>query len=316
MNSPLPRVIQAQLDQADALQAQDQAAREAAQAQPAVVNIADLIVPTPPKAPEPPAAVTPQAPAAPAQPAPPPPDPYEQKYRTLQGKYNAEVPVLREQVQQLADQLRQVQEARSTQTPTPPQASDPKDLENFGADLVDFVNRVATAKAAEAAQQLHQKLAGLDERVQGVAKETVESKEAQFYATLNHLAPDWAQINERPDWLEWLGQVDPVYGLPRQAALDHAIKQLNAERVVRVISTFKAQLPPPPKPPESLQNQVAPEPVGSGAAPVAPQKPILAEAAVTRFYRDLAQGKYRGREAEAKALEAQIDAAVAEGRVR
>jgi hypothetical protein len=316
MNSPLPRVIQAQLDQAEALQAQDQAAREAAQARPAVVDIADLIVPEPPKAPEPPAAVTPQAPAAPVQPAPPPPDPYEQRYKTLQGKYNAEVPALREQVQQLADQLRAVQEARSAQTPTQPQPVEPKDLENFGADLVDFVNRVAAMKAAEAVQPLHQRFAGLDERVQGVAKETVESKEAQFYATLNHLAPDWTQINERPDWLEWLGQVDPVYGLPRQAALDHAIKQLNAERVVRVINAFKAQLPPPPKPPESLQNQVAPEPVGTGAAPPVAQKPILAEAAVQRFYKDLAQGKYRGREAEAKALEAQIDAAVAEGRVR
>ena len=48
----------------------------------------------------------------------------------------------------------------------------------------------------------------------------------------------------------------------------------------------------------------------------ADEKPVISAADIDRFYSDVAHGRYTGREREKNAREAQIHAAVREGRVR
>ena len=315
MTQALPTRVQAELNAADALMAQDQAARAAA---PPVATIADLTKPPVPQAQTP---VPP--PTAPTPPAAPPAESFEQKYKSLQGKYNAEVPALARKaaeqdrvIAEMSAQLRTLTETKAAPT-TPPvsDAQDIKDIKDFGPDLCEMVARVTSKKIAEAMAALEPRLAQLGGQVTTVTQQAAVSAETQFYQLLSKLMPDWEQINGQEAWLKWLGVIDPVYGVRRQAGLDDAFAKLDAERVATVFSTFKASIPPAPTP-ETLQNQQVPDTSGGSPPPAPDAKPILSQQAVQAFYRDQSRGVYAGREAEAAAIEAQIDIAVAEGRVR
>lgn len=305
----LPKRVQADLQAAEALEAKIQ--QERAQPDNTVADAAALVATPPPNEPQ-------SAPPEPVAPEPPPPPPqpredFEQKYRTLQGKYSAEVPQLQRQLNELnAQHQRMLAEQAKREQKAEPQAADPKDIENFGADLIEMVRRYIGQQDTA----YEQRFAALEQKVSGVSHQSATTLEQTFYATLDQLVPDWKDINTDQRWLAWLGETDPVYGAPRQAALDAAHERMDVQRVANVFRAYKASLPPPAKPPSSLANQVAPSGAASAQPTAAPAKPVLSQKAITDFYNDLGRGRYAGREAEAASIEAEINLAVAEGRVR
>lgn len=318
----LPQAIQRLEDEANAITQQLQT--QAPDAEPVVTDASQLI----------PANEAPEAPPpAPTQPAPTAEsaDNYEHKFKTLQGKYNAEVPRLTralqeaerkmQALQQQMDELRTKTETKQVETEAKPTA-DPKDIENFGADLVDMVNRQAQSVYSTLVAQLNKQVSSFDERIKaleqqvtGVSQKADTTLEQQFYAVLTGLVPDWEQINTDERWLAWLAEIDPVYGAPRQAALNAAHQALDPRRVANVFNAFKATLPTK-KAADSLSAQVAPSGAASSVPTAAPAKPILSSKFIENFYNDVARGRFSGREAEMQRLEAEISTAVAEGRVR
>lgn len=318
----LPAAIQRLEDEANAILQQAQQPEQADEQ--VVTDPAQLV-----SANEAPQEPTTPAPVAPA-PAADPSDGYEHKFKTLQGKYNAEVPrltrALQEAERKLQEMQRSVEELRTKAETKPADTeakheADPKDIENFGADLVEMVNRqsqrVYSALAAQFSKQVaafDERIKALEQQVSGVSQKADTTLEQQFYAALGGLVPDWEKINTDERWLAWLAEVDPVYGAPRQAALDAAHQALDPRRVANVFNAFKASIPA--KPSNSLSSQVAP----SGAATTVPSapaaKPILASKFVENFFNDVARGRYAGREAEMQRIEAEINAAAAEGRIR
>jgi hypothetical protein len=216
---------------------------------------------------------------------------------------------LKEQVRALT------QAAKQATQPKEKPAVDPKDIEAFGADLIDMVQRQASASHAALRDEFATRIAALEQAVTGVSQKTNESMESQFYATLRSMVPDWQQINTDERWLAWLGEEDPTFGLPRQAALERAHATKDAGRVAALFTQFKNTLPKPRQ--ETLDSQVAP--TGTGApvptAPVEAPKQRISQKFVQSFYRDVAQNKYRGREAEAARIENEINLAAAEGRI-
>lgn len=304
--------VQADLQAAEALEAQLQAPTSGA---PVVTSVADLVAP-PAANPPPNEPTQQQAPVEPvAQPAPPKED-FEHKYRVLQGMYSADVASTKKQLSEMerrfagvVDELTTLKARETSAAPAP--AVDSKDVENFGADLVEMVQRHMDKVLA----LVNTRLGTLEQKVNGVTQQTALTQEQQFYATLGTLVPDWKEINVDQRWLAWLAQEDPVYGAPRQAALDVAHQRMDPVRVASVFKAFKDGLPPPPAP-SSLADQVAPSGAASVVPVATPPKPFLSEKAINDFYRDLGRGFYAGREAEANQIEAEINAAVAEGRVR
>lgn len=300
----LPKRVQAELEAAEALQAQmDQQALANA---PQAIGISQV----PPPVPNEPPSANPPPPPAPVPP-PPPKEDFEHKYKVLQGMYAADVKNLSKQLSELTSQFQSFRETKAP-APEPVKATvDPKDVEAFGADLIEMVQRYAERQAAE----VERRLTALEATVHGVAAQSAQTQEQTFYATLNRIVPDWRDINVDPRWLAWLGQRDPVYGAPRQAALDQAFSRLDAEHVASVFNAFVASLPAAPAP-ASLEDQVAPSSVSSTppAAPAA--RPVITQKSITDFYNDVSRGRYVGRESEQARLEAEINAALAEGRVR
>jgi hypothetical protein len=317
-----PRIVQRQLEEAETL------ARNMNSGPAAVVvdNVSQLNTAEPPP-------VTPVEAAPPLQPsvAPAPPaENWEQKYRTLQGMYQAEVPALRTKaaasestLTALQEQVRVLVAAQKAQPPVKQSvAVVPEDVERYGADMLDMVNRYAAQVFAsmkgefqEHVVKIESRISALESTIAGVNQKTDTTLESQFFATLASLVPDWEKINVSDEWLAWLAEVDPVYGVPRQAALDAAHKRGDVRQVSAVFNMFKSTRPA--KPSDALASQVQPNGSGGGnQTPAAtPVKQLLSQKFVQSFFTDVAKGRYRGREAEEARITSEINMAAAEGRI-
>lgn len=318
----LPRSIQAQLEQANALlEAANKPPEAPAPAEPA--QVADPAPEPAPAAPEPQATQEP-----PAQPQ-PQPDVWEHKYKTLQGLFNREVPTLQTKVKDLESQLQEAvarlnKAAEAQAKPAEPEkpTADPKDVENFGSDLVEMVQRVAGSMLSRAAgdlqtkaASLEQRLAQLEQALKGTTQTVAVTAEQAFFDRLTKLVPDWESVNANQAFLAWLAEIDPILGQPRQVALDAAQQTLNADRAAAVFKAFTGAQPVAPKS-NPLDKQVSPKGAAS-AAPVAPAQPVIyTQQQVVDFYNAKRRGEFRGREKEAAQFEAEINLAIAEGRVR
>jgi hypothetical protein len=314
----LPRSIQAQVEQANAVLAQANPQPQEPQAE-----IAPEAPEAQQQAPEPTASTE-----TPAQPTQPQPDVWEHKYKTLQGLFNREVPGLQNQVKDLRSQLetavaRLNEAADAKAKPSEPAApvADPRDVENFGSDLVEMVQRTAERMFGRAASELQgqaarieQRLAQLEQALQGTHETVAMTAEQSFFDRLTKMVPDWEQINANDAFLAWLAEVDPVYGHPRQSALNAAQQSMNAERAAAVFKAFAATQPSAPKP-NAVAKQVSPK-AAATAAPTSQTKPILTQQQIVDYYNAKRRGEYRGQEAEVQRIESMINQAIAEGRVQ
>lgn len=309
----LPPRVQRDLDAAEALEASFQAPAF----DPDIVQDVASLIAHPPTDP---LAVAPQVPAAAPVAAPPAPvaqtviSEIEAKYKTLQGMYakdvtrtKADLGMALERIQQLEAQER----AKPTESATPA-ALDPKDVEEFGADIIKMVQRYVEQEV----QELRGRVAALETQVTGVEQKTAQTREEAFYTLLDKLVPYWRDANVDPRWLAWLDVKDEVYGVPRDAALKAAYKRLDAEQVARIFDSFVKSLPAAPQPAESLESQVAPSGSGASVEPVqTPVKQRITQAAITKFYNDVGRGLFKGTQQEHDRIVAEIDDAVREGRV-
>ena len=314
----LPKSIQAQVEQAEATLASYAAPVTAQPEAPVPIEVTA----NPPVEPAP-------APEPPPVPAPPTEESWEHKFRSLQGLFNKNVPELQGQVKDLTRRLEQalgaLEAAKAAPTPQEPatQTVDPRDAENFGADLVDMVHRIAERRFGSVAQQVEarfseiQKVLGtVEQRLEGTNQTVAVTAEQAFFDKLTKHVPEWEQINANPAFLAWLSDSDPVYGVPRQRALDSAREQLDVGRTASVFRAFAPVTQPAPVARNVVDRQVSPKAGASGPAPTAPTVTSLTQKQIADFYNDVARGKYRGREAEAAAIEQSVNSAIAEGRVR
>lgn len=319
----LPRHLQEQLDQANATLEQINNPQPAPIPEPAPAEPQAQVAEPEPQ-PEPtPAAPEPQANPEPQAQTQQQPDVWEHKYKTLQGLFNREVPSLQGKVKDLEarlhDAVERLNAAADAKAATPEApAANPQDVENFGQDLVDMVARVARGSLGDVAKTFEQRLARIEEALKGTTQQVAMTAEQSFFDRLAKAVPDWEAVNINQGFLAWLSEIDPILGQPRQAALDAAQQSLNAERAIAVFNAFKATLPQAPAKPTSspVDKQVSPK--GSAASP-APQQnapKIWSQQEVVDFYAAKRRGDFRGRDADAQALEAQINLAMAEGRIR
>lgn len=269
--------------------------------------------------------------AVPAEPPAPAPAPvqddeakWEHRFKTLQGMHN----------QNMADSKRRLQEANALVADLKKQIAsikaekaaptvDPKDVETFGEDLLGMVQRVVDAKLGHTQAQMDNRLVDLESQVQGTVQTVTGNAEALFLDRLAAMVPDYEAVNVEQGLLDWLAIVDPIYGEPRQAALDRAVAALNPVAVAAIFNAYKAAkgaaaapAPGKPSPQSQLAKQASPR-GSSSTPPAAPaaSKRIYRQSEVAQFYDDVTKGRYRGRQEEMKREEAAINAALAEGRI-
>lgn len=359
MNSALPKAVRKQVEEANRIADEYYKSQQP----PADPNAAPANPPADPSA-QPNASATPPAdppPAQPvaAQPAQLPQESWEQKYRVLQGKYNAEVPRLQRTVQDQGNALRDLQAQLTTtqnllaslgaQRGNPPAESNApaaapvqparlvkdEEIREFGADLIDVIRRVAREENSSLLPEIDRRVAPVAQRAteatqvaNAAAGRVARNDQQSVLELLNEKVPKWQELNEDPEFLNWLDQRAPYSKQTRAELLTQAYQTHDGPRVVEFFEGYlkeHAAVTPSPTPPaapaapqKKLDDFVAPGTPKTGAASTqdVSGKRVWARAEISKFYVDVQQGKYRTRIDEMKKLEADIFAAQKEGRIR
>lgn len=232
---------------------------------------------TPPEG-TPPAGATPPEGTAPAGVT--PLEGWEQRYKVLQGKYNAEVPRLQRRVNEQEETQRDMrmqltatqnllaslsQQQRGTPPAGEPPAGTPpakrslikdEEVTEFGADLIDVMRRVVREEHATLLPEIDRRVAPIAQRADQaaqaaghVAQRVAHNDEQTVLAMLNEHVPKWRELNEDVEFLAWLDQVDPFSNHKRIALLDQAYKTHDGPRVVAFFNGYlkeHAAVTPPP----------------------------------------------------------------------
>ena len=318
-NQALPESIQRQLAEAEALEQQlyGQAAPDG-NTEPA---------PEPVEEPAPIVEQVVEPVTQPVQVADPEEDTYRRRYEVLRGKYDAETPRLYAQLRETTEQLQHAfSEIEKLKTATPPKqeaTSKDSDAETFGEDLVEVVDRRASAKAqalvAKEMADVRAYIKQLEAKVGNVGEQVAVSAQDRFLNQLGKVVPDYEAVNQDPKFLEWLSVVDPTFGFNRQASLDNAVQTLNAQQAADIFSAYKMltgkQVNQQQKQQvrQELERQVAPQSTKASAS-VQPGARVWS---VSEYEQALdprnigTMGRVRADE-----LYADAEAAYAEGRVR
>tara|TARA_R100000808_G_C2155041_1_gene166723 strand:+ start:1127 stop:2083 length:957 start_codon:yes stop_codon:yes gene_type:complete len=258
---------------------------------------------------------------------------WAQKYRTLQGMYNAEVPQLHKQVQDQNAKLAQFEQLLATinqQKPQPPKAEPlitDKDVEEYG-DSIDVMRKVSKEELNGVQGELNSMRAQLAQltqttvpQVQQLSNRIGSTQEQMFWSNLSSIAPDWQTINESQGFQDWLLEVDPLSGVTRQVYLEDAQKKFDVERVAQFFLTWSslngtgsAQQKKQASNSE-LRRQISPKKGRSSGTNAPGSKSTYTQADIGKFYADIRKGKYKGRDEERAKIERDIFAAQAEGRI-
>lgn len=264
---------------------------------------------------------------------------FEQKYKTLQGMYNAEVPRLHQQVREQTQRMQQMEQLLSSlsankqepkEEPARQQYVTEQDIEDYG-DSIDVMRKVSREELTAVAQRLatienafNQLQSNIVPQVNTVIQQQQASSEQAFWSQLAGAVPNWRDVNSDPDFQSWLLQADQLTGLTRQTYLEDAQRALDANRVIAFFRTWLemnggsqapvAQTTGSAK--SELEKQVAPGRPRSAGAKASSKAKVYTLKDIEKFFEDVRKGKYKGREDERAKIERDIFSAQRENRIQ
>lgn len=269
---------------------------------------------------------------------------YAQRWRTLQGQFNAEVPRLRGANKELQSRVAQLESLLSSisNAPTAAPAAQQSaqklvtddDVAEYG-DSIDMMRKVTREEVGSLQgkiAQLESVIANLTQSVSGsvipqvqrVAQQQAASAEERFWGNLAQRVPNWQQINNDQDFQSWLLDIDPLTNTSRQTHLEIAQRDLDVNRVVAFFNAFTAasgKFAPqanaqPNRSASELEKQIAPGRArGSAGGSAGQTAKTYTPDDIKKFFNDVRSGRYKGRETERDRVERDIFAAQREGRI-
>lgn len=263
-----------------------------------------------------------QSVAAPAEPAtsneapPAPPaeeNPWEQRYKSLRGKYDAEVPRLAASNKELTAKLQSIEKEleslRNAKASVAEPLVKPEEVQEFGEPLVDLIRRAAREEVSAKETEILQ----LKSRLEQFEASNVKNAEVDFYTRLSAACPEWEELNRDEGFLKWLAEYDELTGLQRQDSLDDAHKNNDAVRAARFFNKWKDMVKEQAATStKSLAEQVVPA-TSTVSTPPAGKK-IWTRAEIQDFYSKARRGEISDK--DMVAIEADIHAAHIEKRIR
>jgi hypothetical protein len=259
---------------------------------------------------------------------------WKQKYKTLQGMYDAEVPRLHSQVKELNaelakldNQLKQQEAAREEQKAQLAKAEavarlvTDDDVETFGEDLIEVQRKVAREVTAEFKAELDALKAENASLRESVDTAGTKAAEATFEQKLHRLVPDFEAVNTSKEWINWLNEVDPLIRAPRMTVAQEAYANGDAEAVAHYVQMFKSAQAPAKvvetkvDPAKDVQRQIQPDRSASTANASSQNSRLYSTADIQSMFNKAIKLSNAGKIDEARILEAEIDAAYQSGRV-
>lgn len=258
-------------------------------------------------------------------PTPEPEEKWEQRYKTLKGMYDAEVPRLHVQVKELSKQVETL--TKKLETPPAPPAPTKveslvtdEDVKTFGADLIEVQRKVAR----EVAMEFQTTIEALKAENQTLREQLTDTNQqvssSTFEQRLHRLVPDFDAVNADQRWIDWLNEVDPLIRAPRKSLAQAAFNDGDADAVAHFVALFKQSVAAPAAPTadpikEELNAQVQPPKSSTTNAPTSKVGKTYSSADIDGLFKRITDLNKRGKFDEAQKLEAEIDAAYTEGRV-
>jgi hypothetical protein len=264
---------------------------------------------------------------------------WRHKFLSMQGRYNSaakQIGSMEHQMTELGQELLRTQSLLQASRQGPPLGQDNRpvhsnlitdeDRANYGDDLINLTQRAARAAITP-------ELEALRNENQNLKKTVNTSVKQALFDQVTQAVPDWRQINKTPQWLSWLTLPNLYTGQVRQQMLNAAIAGAEAPKVIQLFRDFLSEInatgqtlqpaaqeqPSAPRvaavPLESLTAPGRARP-NAGDTPQSAEKPIYSRADIAKFYSDSRKQLYAGREAEYRAIEADLQAAQREGRIR
>lgn len=301
--------------------------------------------PQPPAQPMPPAQPQPPvAPVPPGDPAPPATQPlaegetWEQRARSAEGRMaqlaraNQDLVGRFGELENALAALRAAGAAPPAPAPEPlPRLITPEEETEYGTEMLTVVGKRAREEIAPEIVQLRGELANLKGRLDGTVQLVQGGRVMGMYELLDSKIPNWRDVNQSPQFKDWLSVRDPFSGRTRSEMLLEAHGRQDGQRVLNFFQGYAEaaglpQTPPAPvatTPPPSgqpvaptLEDFAAPGRARSAPqSPMPPEKPVYTSASIARFFHDKLQGKWKGRENDAALIEQDIFAAQHEGRI-
>jgi hypothetical protein len=299
------------------------------------------------------------APAQSAQPAPQPQQQelplqepqdevtWERKFKSLNGRTEAEMRRSREAITQLSQRLEQIERENQLLKNAAPQQQNghmevqplvtEQEINDYGPEFVDVMRRVA----AETAGPLQQEIQTLRGQLGYVQQETGNAFLNRMNSTLEGMIPNWADLNRDSRFIQWSQLPDIFSGGIRKQLMQEAWNSGDPHRVAAFFQAFlqeeaatnpqgqgQQRSSPPSRmvvsdTPMDPRTSGAPLDLASLAAPgrahsaggTPAEKPVYTAADITQFYIDVKLGRYRGHEQRQAAIDHDIMLAQREGRI-
>jgi hypothetical protein len=236
-------------------------------------------------------------------------DKLKHSYDVLQGKYNAEVPRLHDEVADLRVMISDVNKtAKSKQEDTQVPEGVSQLREEFPAvdEALDWKIKKHVSEA----------MTGIEDRFKTVEATATKTTTNSIKSDLSRLAPGWDSVDNDPKFHAWLREPDRYTGKPKQELLNESYYGGNSQNVANFFLDYMEESGyKPPAENKDLGKYESPPP-GSTRTPVKrDDTEEVSREQVAQYYRDVTAGKYRGREKESASMEAKIERAMLKGKI-
>ena len=148
-------------------------------------------------------------------------------------------------------------------------------------------------------------------------KENIETESfGSLKTSLEKIVPDWQSIDVDPKFLSFLEEADEFSGLPKRNLFASAVQSRDVFNVSRFYNEFKGLRSSKE---DILSKKVTPIGTNSGSSDnldkESNSKKTYTINEFNKFMDDYTKGKYKGKEKEARIIEARFDKAFIEGRI-
>lgn len=264
---------------------------------------------------------------------------WRQRYQSLQGQFNSQVPALQQQVRQMTDSVEQLtarlEAAEAAKAaPQEPEMSElvtKTDVDAFGEDLVDLARRIAKEEFGRRESTYVKQIEALESKLaeaKGTVGEVVQSQAAsaqeRFFENLTTALPTWEAVQATEQCQTWLSSRIPGSTATWNDALVGAASRRDVPAVLEVFGAFFERNPslnPSAKKQEAdtarqeLNRQVAPGKSSASTSTPTSRRTYTGAEFQSESMR-LMRLQQKGSNDDAARLDAELNAALAEGRVK
>ncbi len=252
---------------------------------------------------------------------------YKKRYLTLQGMYDAQIPRLQQEIQDLKNsmsdlqekntQLKEAEKNLNEKNSTENAELDPEVFKEYGDEFGSLVETIQQMKIENTSlkDQVQQLTGDMSQNKEIQEKQVRNSYDTYIDSVKRELAKrsvDFEVLNTDHKFLNYLRQYPEGENESRHAKLKRAEARQDLAATVEIFEEYLGK-PAPPSPKPNIQP--LPHNTGADIDPPAPlqNNRTWSRKEIGQFYVDKAAGRYRGKEEEANRLEQDIFLAQTDG---